>query len=986
MADLSKVIYINEDDYSTLLNGGTITKDGVTYSYDATALYVIKDISAPEYAETAGHANTAGTAGTAGTATNAVNDSNGNNIAQTYSKKPLIIEIDYDGQDWAHEQFPQGTYSSITTAISQGRDVIVKLSSDDYAFTSYFRLIQNNADDSLYTFYAGTNQDNTGIVSLSINVYDDLNYTKGISLQNGNISTGGGNITTSTGSISTTSGSISTTSGGISTTSGGISTSSGSIITTSGGNIYTWGVNNGSNSNIYTVGNSNGSGGNIYATRQGESGTGGNIYTVKGYNATKAGDIYTGEGGDIKTGSGGHFKGLLNTDSTASNASIYSNEHQPLTTDTTAQQDDTKPVTAKNAFEYVKSVIADQPYSIIAEKTFDPYTITAADQVNGYIFFMNVVPTSDNYYEPWKIKYRLSITTENQYIQGIYDCELGSAGTSQQYSIFNRFYSTSYYPSYYHLMAWHSTAAKYANRSTNPIKIGERIWSAASATTVARTFTIQVIETKNCTVSFPDDIETYGDVYTDDKYGYCTELNATSVGLMETGDTNYQNYYNYEYYTSYRIHGVDTPLYRYKYCGFDEKNRLVPITNTNQTNDTIVTKTPTNVPMVVSKGLIYYNSTTAKTDVGAIVATATIYRNTSVSNPLVYNFNTAISSGTDVYLVGSYDPETDLFTLDSTSTNSYYLYASNADPTTYLSNFTSGKYYWLIGNTTGAYVNFLIDNPLMYFDGTNLISVNAASYNSLVDYVDEQIGELPNPMIFKGTVGTGGTVSWVLLPIPSSANEGWTYKVITAHATQVLSPTGDPSAQGWYELNSATNRYVLTTDTSVQSGKTYYMDASNVGDTIISNGTDWVVIPSGDEPGGTVTNVAITGTSPISVSGSPITSSGTISITHATSGATAGSYGDSSAQTPAYGGTFKVPYVTVNNTGHITGISEHTVTIPAMGYWANLHVRTDALYNEQPEFKEVKINGSTSGSSASTENCVMQYDTTNKCVKFVFNS
>lgn len=81
---------------------------------------------------------------------------------------------------------------------------------------------------------------------------------------------------------------------------------------------------------------------------------------------------------------------------------------------------------------------------------------------------------------------------------------------------------------------------------------------------------------------------------------------------------------------------------------------------------------------------------------------------------------------------------------------------------------------------------------------------------------------------------------------------------------------------------------------------------------------------------GTVTSVTIKGSSPISVdSESAITTSGTRTISHANSGATAGSYGDSSAQTPNYGGTFKVPYVTVNATGHVTGISEHTVKIPA---------------------------------------------------------
>lgn len=51
--------------------------------------------------------------------------------------------------------------------------------------------------------------------------------------------------------------------------------------------------------------------------------------------------------------------------------------------------------------------------------------------------------------------------------------------------------------------------------------------------------------------------------------------------------------------------------------------------------------------------------------------------------------------------------------------------------------------------------------------------------------------------------------------------------------------------------------------------------------------------------------------------------------THPSSGVTAGSYGDSAAQTPAYGETFEVPYITVDENGHVTGISVHTVKIPA---------------------------------------------------------
>ena len=66
--------------------------------------------------------------------------------------------------------------------------------------------------------------------------------------------------------------------------------------------------------------------------------------------------------------------------------------------------------------------------------------------------------------------------------------------------------------------------------------------------------------------------------------------------------------------------------------------------------------------------------------------------------------------------------------------------------------------------------------------------------------------------------------------------------------------------------------------------------------------------------------------------GSTDISSGTASsgnITLGDSGVTAGSYGDASNQTLNYGSTFNVPSITVNAKGIVTGISTHTVKIPA---------------------------------------------------------
>lgn len=108
--------------------------------------------------------------------------------------------------------------------------------------------------------------------------------------------------------------------------------------------------------------------------------------------------------------------------------------------------------------------------------------------------------------------------------------------------------------------------------------------------------------------------------------------------------------------------------------------------------------------------------------------------------------------------------------------------------------------------------------------------------------VASAIAALPEPMIFKGSLGTGGTIT--SLPTASSLNEGFVYKVIT--------------------------------------DGTYASQSAKIGDTFISDGSNWVLIPSGDEPSGTVTSIGVSNDTDggLSVSGSPITSSGTISIGH----------------------------------------------------------------------------------------------------------
>lgn len=214
--------------------------------------------------------------------------------------------------------------------------------------------------------------------------------------------------------------------------------------------------------------------------------------------------------------------------------------------------------------------------------------------------------------------------------------------------------------------------------------------------------------------------------------------------------------------------------------------------------------------------------------------------------------------------------DTNLFTVSGSSDGFKVNYAStSADTgTTTFSTTDDANAKLSLGNTvSGTY-----KEAIGIINGVPTAPTADATTNSTqiatTEFVKTAIDNLPEPMVFRGSLGTGGTITD--LPVDGSAAIGDTYKVITAG--------------------------------------TYDSKAAKVGDAFIcltktSNANTWELIPSGDEPSGTVTSITIEATAPIAVSSSSaITTSGTRTISHATSGVTAGTYTS----------------VTVNETGHVT--------------------------------------------------------------------
>jgi hypothetical protein len=227
------------------------------------------------------------------------------------------------------------------------------------------------------------------------------------------------------------------------------------------------------------------------------------------------------------------------------------------------------------------------------------------------------------------------------------------------------------------------------------------------------------------------------------------------------------------------------------------------------------------------------------------------------------------------------------------------------------------------------------------YNGYTLASSCAKSYTDSVTSggtdlitsggVYTAINGLPKPMVFKGTVGTGGTIT--TLPTDGSADVGFTYKVIT--------------------------------------DGTYAGQTAKVGDTFIcdektSSSNVWAYIPSGDEQDSdTWRNIKVNGTEKI---GSAI-STGAVDFVNGTN--TTVSY--------ATGGKISINSTDTKNTAGSTDTSSKIYLVGATSQAANPQTYSDdEVYATSGSLttKEVAVGG---GSAT------MRFNSTDNSIEFVFS-
>ena len=184
-------------------------------------------------------------------------------------------------------------------------------------------------------------------------------------------------------------------------------------------------------------------------------------------------------------------------------------------------------------------------------------------------------------------------------------------------------------------------------------------------------------------------------------------------------------------------------------------------------------------------------------------------------------------------------------------------------------------------------------------------------------------------LTYKGTVATNSDLPNASKGVHigdtykvSAENSGITINGKAAHLGDLLIATGTEDSNG--NITSGTLVWTLVQGSS-ETDTTYDMKvAAGSG----ANSAKVGILASTDSGNfnkyATITGDGVITITPTAGQGKD----GVVAFAHANSGATAGTYGSNTTGTVAPGGSIVIPAVTVNAAGHVTGISNATMTLP----------------------------------------------------------
>lgn len=350
----------------------------------------------------------------------------------------------------------------------------------------------------------------------------------------------------------------------------------------------------------------------------------------------------------------------------------------------------------------------------IASQKYSAYTCSEANEAKGSLIFGKITITDTTYWPaPWAIHYRVYVSTTEANTQGWYDCYFSVSGSTVCYYNYNNFYSTDYRPIYYHKLIYpKNTYSSYG------AFFGVNLFSSSTAmarnmTSLARIYTVEILETKNCTIELYGTIRRFDEVFvTTNSIAAGTiwnngNYNAQTVGLQESGDTNSNDTGYYILSNGFRMIAGDSPnkVYRYTLFGRVANGKYESFV-TSSTIDATKTK---NTHGFLPDGKIYWNSNNADY---AGATSASIYEQYhSIDYRYTFNISTTgIPANAQTYIVFTYNRNDGLLYL----ADNWFTTTPN----------TTGYIYQRIGNNYYGSADYrgslLLENPYYIYDGTDL--------------------------------------------------------------------------------------------------------------------------------------------------------------------------------------------------------------------------------------------------------------------------
>ena len=237
--------------------------------------------------------------------------------------------------------------------------------------------------------------------------------------------------------------------------------------------------------------------------------------------------------------------------------------------------------------------------------------------------------------------------------------------------------------------------------------------SIAGASTT--TLNINSLGAKKCFRNNADSLTTHYPAGSVILFVYDETLNSSAGGWRALADYDSTDVQSLRPYYA-RFYTGANPLYSYKICGEDSQGRIQPLTLTSGTGTSKTVNT-----VAIKPNRFYWYASTSTVAANTAIGHGYIYiaRGSSGAN---YTFNSTINTYQEIYLKGTYNESTGLFTLDNSSATSWYVQVPYGTSYTASSYFSSSYQYIFLGRSysTANYMYLYPDHQMYTFDGTNL--------------------------------------------------------------------------------------------------------------------------------------------------------------------------------------------------------------------------------------------------------------------------